>query len=227
MKDSLSHAAYLAKYASRLPSYAFMDAESVFRDIYRRNIWGSAETVSGFGSGSDNTSVIRRELPRIIQKYRISSILDIPCGDCNWISEVPLGGCSYTGADIVEEIVEENKRRFPAMGEFKRLDICCDTLPQADLVVCRDCLVHLSNKHVLAALDNIRRSRPRFLLMTTFTGRNINRNILTGAWRPLNFQKSPFYLPSPIELVNEECRSRGKKFADKCLGMWTSGDMAD
>ncbi len=224
IKRCLDQAAYLARYAVRLPAYAFMNTESVFSDIYRRNIWGSGESCSGFGSSVETTAEIRRALPQIIQAYNIHSVLDIPCGDCHWISDLPLG-VKYIGADIVEDLVAMNTRRHPGLGEFMRRNICTDPLPQADLVFCRDCLVHLSNKLVFAALENIRTSRSKFLLMTTFTGRATNTNTLTGAWRPLNFQKPPFCLPEPIMLVNESYRLRGGKYADKCMGMWRVKDI--
>jgi hypothetical protein len=40
-------------------------------------------------------------------------LLDIPCGDFNWMKLLNLG-VDYIGADIVGELIAENRRRFGA-----------------------------------------------------------------------------------------------------------------
>src|SRR6185295_15560120 len=105
---------------------------------------------------------------------------------------------------IVAEMIERNRRTFGnAQREFHCLDITADKLPRADLVLCRDCLVHLSFKDVFRALENIRRSGARFLLTTTFSKREQNRDIETGNWRPLNLERAPFSMPPPQLIVDD------------------------
>jgi hypothetical protein len=59
--------------------------KEIFTDIYKKNDWKNDESVSGNGSTLDATEGVRRELPRLFAKFHVKSLLDIPCGDCNWI----------------------------------------------------------------------------------------------------------------------------------------------
>jgi hypothetical protein len=97
--------------------------------------------------------------------------------------------------------------------------------PAADLLLCRDCLVHLSFADIDKALRNIRRSSLAYLLTTTFPAESVNADIVTGDWRPLNLQAAPFNLPTPVELINEGCTEGDGAFADKSLGLWRIRDL--
>jgi hypothetical protein len=166
------------------------------------------------------TEAVREALPRIIRERGIGSLLDAPCGDLNWIVRVPLDGVRYTGADIVEDMVRELRRKHAARGrEFITLDIVGDAAPAHDLILCRDCLVHLSEADALAALRNFSRSGAKYLLTTTFPGVQENPPLdRTGRWRPLNLCRPPFNLPEPLEVVHERCPEPG--FESKSLGLW-------
>lgn len=195
--------------------------ESVFTRIYARNGWGSAESISGDGSTLRETRVARQVLPVLTERYGIRTLLDIPCGDCNWMRAIDFCGRTYIGADIVAELIQRNQTAFgdPARS-FLKLDLVRDPLPRADLVLCRDCMIHLSNADVLAALRNVRRSGARYLLATTYTARPTNADIVTGEWRPINLQVAPFNLPAPLELVSEEWDWADGYHADKCMALW-------
>jgi hypothetical protein len=112
----------------------------VFTDIYNSNQWGSKESKSGPGSTFEATAVIREQLPLIIEKYAIQSMLDVPCGDYNWMKAVKKT-CNYIGGDIVAEAIENNQKLYASEKvQFKQIDITKDTLPTVDLIFCRDCL---------------------------------------------------------------------------------------
>jgi hypothetical protein len=196
---------------------------AVFTEHYRRNGWGSPESVSGEGSTLEQTAAIRAALPRLVEDLRIKTMLDIPCGDFNWMRllDLPL---QYTGADIVAEIVRENQRRFASdTRQFKVLDVVADRLPSADLIFCRDCFFHFSYEHIFKAISNIKRSGAKYLLTTTNTRLAKNRNIVTGEWRRLNLQVLPFSLPLPMVLIDECCpNSVG---SDKHMGLWSVSDL--
>ena len=72
-----------------------------FTLIYERNAWGSKESASGSGSTLVMTESIRTSLPIIFNKYGIESMLDVPCGDFNWMSKVDIQDVIYVGGDIV------------------------------------------------------------------------------------------------------------------------------
>lgn len=194
-----------------------------FRQIHRTNHWGSAVSRSGPGSAGDQTAVLQAELPPLFRRLEIRSLLDLPCGDANWISTIDLPGVRYLGADIVPEVIERNRARFGASREFAVLDLTSDPLPAADLVLCRDCLVHLSFADIDRAIANLRRSQVTWLLTTTFPAQSRNDEIVTGDWRPLNLELPPFNFPEPDLLLNERCTEQDGKFADKSLGLWRIG----
>jgi len=204
------------------------NAEEVFSDIYKNNKWGGVDSVSGGGSDLQQTKHISQELPIIFNRLNISTMLDIPCGDFHWMSKVNLSGVSYTGSDIVGELIKENSRQYKREGvSFQKLDLIKDELPKVDLVFCRDCLVHLSYNDALLALENICKSHSKYLLTTTFTNRNSNEDIATGNWRTLNLELSPFAFPEPLQLVNEGCTEGDGLYTDKALALWRISDIQE
>jgi hypothetical protein len=202
--------------------------EQIFTDIFRGNKFGGTLSVSGRGSDLEQTRVLIRDLPMLFRDYQVRSILDIPCGDFFWMQHVALEGIEYVGADIVGELVQKNRAKYQRDGiRFERLDLARDELPSADLVLCRDCLVHLSFAEVRRALRNVCASGARLLLTTTFPSRQTNGDIPGGGWRTLNLQRAPFDLPPPLQLINEGCTEGDGAYADKSLGLWRIQDVAE
>src|SRR5207253_2597392 len=118
--------------------------EVVFTRIWQSDSWGGSVSKSGPGSNLQQTAIIRREIADLLHELQVRRFLDVPCGDFNWMKEVSLPpGVTYLGGDIVEEVIRKNNERYgnPVVS-FTRLDILAGDLPQADLVLCRDCLVH-------------------------------------------------------------------------------------
>jgi hypothetical protein len=201
-------------------------AEAVFTSIHRRNAWLGEDSPSGPGSSLDATAVLRRELPRLLAELGCGSLLDAPCGMLGWLEHAALPLGSYCGVDIVEAVIAANRRHHGAPGRtFLCLDLRRDPLPQADMVLCRDCLVHFSFRDAQEALANFRASGATWLLATTFPGHSCNQDALTGEWRPLNLELPPFHLPPPRTLLDERCREQEGRFADKSLGLWHVGDL--
>ncbi|HEX9138504.1 MAG TPA: class I SAM-dependent methyltransferase [Steroidobacteraceae bacterium] len=198
-------------------------AEQIFTRLVQDNKWGDQQSVCGVGSNLEQTAEVRRALPLLLRARQFRSMLDLACGDFNWMRLLPLD-IDYVGADIVASLVTENQRRYGSdRCRFMRLDLLAEKLPPADLVLCRDCLVHFSYRDVFRALANIKRSGSGFLLTTTFTGRTANHDILTGHWRPLNLQQAPFSLPPPAWLLDEQCPQQ--HYRDKHLGLWPVADL--
>jgi hypothetical protein len=210
-------------HAGRLPGAAAEPRarrEAVFRAIYRRNRWRDAESRSGSGANLRATEIVRRELPRLVAELGVTTLLDVPCGDFHWMKEIDLPVERYVGGDIVADLVAENARAYgDARRSFQVLDLTCDPLPRAELVLCRDGMPHLSHADVLAALRNIRASGARWLLATTYRGaERDNPDIVTGDWRPLDLERPPFRLAAPELLLPEPLEESG--YDDKFLGLW-------
>ena len=194
----------------------------VFREIYLNRRWGG-EPSSGPGASLEQTKVIRKELPKLISEFRIETMLDIPCGDFQWMRHVDLSTCHYIGADVLPELVYANSQQYG--HDFRVLDITRDPLPQVDMILCRDCLVHFPFEHIRRAIDNIRRSGSRYLLTTTFSARDQNTDGELGKWRTLNLQLPPMSFPQPLNLINENCTEYEGNYSDKSLGLWRIIDL--
>jgi hypothetical protein len=211
------------RFLARQGSGRGRDAD-VFTDIYSTNRWSSGESASGIGSEVRTTQALSAALPGLLRQYEIRSMLDIPCGDFNWMQHVDLASIDYTGGDIVQELVDADTQRFARQGrQFIRLDLASATLPSVDLVFCRDCFVHLPFALVHRALANIKSSGARYLLTTTYTGWPINYDTIIGGHRGLNLCKSPFRLPAPLQLL-EDARPPGVGWK-KCMGLWRADQL--
>ncbi len=202
--------------------------KDIFTEIHGTNAWNGKDSVSGTGSDVYQTRIIIKELSDLFNDFNISKILDIPCGDFHWMKSVGLSDIDYTGADIVEELIQKNKHEYAnERVRFQHLDLTKDNLPKVDLVFCRDCLVHLSFADIFLALHNICNSQSEYLLTTTFTERKVNGDIATGQWRVLNLEIDPFALSKPLKTINEGCTEGDSAFEDKSLGMWRVSDIRE
>jgi SAM-dependent methyltransferase len=211
----------------KLLKFKKMNAQQVFTEIYNKNHWGSSESISGKGSEYSQTAILIKALDQIFSEYNVKSVLDIPCGDFNWMQKVNFNSIEYIGADIVEKLIERNKVNYKTRSncEFKVINIINDPLPKSDLIFVRDCLVHLSYNDIELAINNIKRSGSKYLLTTTFTARTQNKNIITGDWRPINLEKTPFNFPPPVLLINENCSEDGGRYNDKSIALWDIGSL--
>ncbi|MGO4712897.1 class I SAM-dependent methyltransferase [Bradyrhizobium sp. 2TAF24] len=224
MTDQRIRAPVLAerRFAARRDEFAGLDLAERFALIHRTNLWGAAQSTSGVGSELDATARLRHELPVLLHSLGIRTLLDLPCGDFGWMSNTTLGDIRYLGADIVPAIIAANTAAYGQLGrvDFITRDLVTDDLPAADLILCRDCLVHLSFDNIGRAIANMQRSGARWLLATTFVELTANRDIEDGDWRALNFTQAPFHFPPPEAVLVEGCTEAGGDYADKALGLW-------
>lgn len=214
------------RFAADRDNFVGLDLAARFERIAATNLWGAPTSLSGLGSEDRATAAIRAELPPLLQCLGVRSLLDAPCGDAGWISLCRLG-VDYVGLDIVPALIEANTRRVASgelAGRFVTADITRDALPRTDLILCRDCLVHLSFANIARAVDGFRASGASYLLTTTFPEWDRNEDCEDGDWRALNFEKPPFSWPAPRELINERC-DEGGGWQDKSLGLWRLADL--
>lgn len=174
---------------------------ATFGKAYATQAWGSAESGSGIGSELGATASLREYLPEVFKRLGVRSVLDAPCGDWNWMRRVDLAGVDYVGADVVPDVVARNAAAHARPGvRFMVADLTQDDLTRADLVLCRDCWIHLSFQDCAAMLENFRRSGAEWLLISNSPQVAQNVNQFTGAtWRYLNLQQAPFHFPPPLE----------------------------
>jgi SAM-dependent methyltransferase len=209
------------RFAERAEELVKLGLKERFERIYSTNLWSDPESRSGVGSAVDSTRALRAELPGVLRTLNARVLLDVPCGDFTWMQHVDLKGIDYIGGDIVPAIVEQNQRLHAGKGRrFALVDLTRDKLPDADVLLFRDCLVHLSYANIRAVLANIARSNIRYVLMTSFPGRGGNRDVQDGDWRTLDFQAPPFSFPDPLLTIVEQCEEEDGSYADKSLLAW-------
>ena len=191
-----------------------------FDFIYKTNYWKSSFIGSRSGRGSDfeTTEKIRVSLSNFIKKNEIKSILDIPCGDFYWIPLIGLDNISYFGADIVDDLIKLNEKKFKEPNlKFLKLDITQDKLPEVDLIFSRDCLVHLDDKEIFSTISNIRKTKADYFATTIFVERfDNNKSKLSDNWRPINLTKDPFNLGNPDFILDDSNNNQ----KDKRIAIW-------
>ncbi|MBD6619321.1 class I SAM-dependent methyltransferase [Komarekiella sp. 'clone 1'] len=225
IKSFFDYLSFNLQYELMLLSFRGKTRKEVFNDIYYRNRWGDRESVSGRGSNLRQTLVIIKKIPALLEKFNVKTMLDAPCGDFYWLKEAELNLDRYIGCDIVAELITNNQRRYSNESrEFINLDLVTGELPQVDLIFCRDCLVHLSFKDTIAVIKNFKKSNSRYLLTTTYPGILENKDIITGDWRAIDLQLSPYKFPDMIEIIDEETTER-KDYPQKSLGLWKLSDI--
>ena len=197
------------------------NTEQIFTEIAKQNFWESEGSISGVGSSLKQTDELINKILDILDKYKIFSIFDIPCGDYYWMKRIDLSEKKYSGGDIVKEIIKKNISLYKKNNiDFIYFDLIKDKIEQWDLVFCRDCFVHFSYEDIFKAIANIKSSKSKYLMTTTFSDEDKNKDIQTGGWRTLNLLKAPFNFPEPTYTLNEKCSEFNGIFSDKSLGLW-------
>ena len=192
--------------------------KKLFTLAYDRSSWRSPESRSGSGSTIHRTMLIRPFIASLIKDLNIKTLLDAPCGDFNWMKEINLLGINYIGVDIVDELIQENISRYATpQRQFFSYDILHHPLPQVDIILCRDCTQHLPDNGVRALINNIKKSKSRYLLTSNYPHVEKNKDIedIYNASRATfrDLRKPPFNFPEPIVLFPEG-------FENKTLCLW-------
>ena len=125
------------------------------------------------------------------------------------------------------DLIKQNREKYGPLSKaaFLCKDISQEVLPKADLILCRDCLVHFSYADIVRTIDNFKKSHSKYLLTTTFTDCIKNTDINTGDWRPINLEIAPLNFGEPIQTIVEECSERQGAFRDKSLGLWNISNL--
>ena len=195
--------------------------KSVRFKAYGSRAWVSnrgQHSLSGLGSELAATRTVVEGLPELLAAVGCTRLLDIGCGDWNWMREVRLP-CDYIGIDIVPEVIEANRRYERGGVEFLVLDAIEGPLPTADVVLCREVLFHLSFQDGKTVLANIR-TAGKWLLATSDTRIWFSSDVATGDFRRINLERAPYRLPRPRAVINDESVCRGR-----VLALWATADV--
>jgi hypothetical protein len=189
-----------------------------FSAIYQNRVWLNDRvqgSLSGLGSELDKTKSVRLHLQSLLAHLNTKTLLDIGCGDFNWMRELTLN-CNYIGVDCVQHVIDENNAIYGRPGRiFSALDATTDPLPRADTVLCREVLFHLSFKDISALIRNVRASGASTLIVTTDADTDFNADIWSGDFRMLNLHKAPFHFRPPDLSIPDDGVMPGRT-----LGVW-------
>jgi ubiquinone/menaquinone biosynthesis C-methylase UbiE len=180
---------------------------TVFSNIYKNNDWNMGfgaqnESRSGLGSSFKYTEYIRKGLVNLIRDRDIKSMIDVSCGDWNWMKLIQNELCDYTGIDIVESVVNNNTMLY---SNEKTRFYCKDFLTvlkgmpanSVDLVLCRHTCEHLPTEYNLEFINECKRVT-KYLLLTTkkislTEPKNSNLTLGVLAYRPINLDLTPYH----------------------------------
>lgn len=207
---------YNAYFESKISRVA--DVRAVFETIHDSNLWNSTESRSGSGSELARTQSVRLGLEDWLKRHctEISTFLDAPCGDLNWMRAVAFpDGVRYIGGEIVRALVAENTKNHQSdRRSFIDLDIIKGPLPHVDAWLCRDALIHFPLSAAVAVVETFRRSGCNYFLSTTYPTADNAIDITYGSFRPVNLAIAPFNLGEPLEMIRDTPESDG------FLGVW-------
>ena len=184
--------------------HAEQTSEDFFTHIYEKGLWGKRNGVGHSGSGSSvqNAAPYMQLLEKFLVENKIKSVVDVGCGDWSFSQHIPWGEIQYTGFDVVKSVIERNKQRFTAPNlTFTHADAAFTDLPEADLMVCKDVMQHLTNADIQRLLKQC--GKYKHCLITndvnpdTLSSDNADR---VGDYHQLDLTKPPFNFKGKVLL---------------------------
>lgn len=147
---------------------AGMTVRNAFNEIYRKKMWQQGASLSGLGSEGKWAEDYLAVVGAYLNSVGARSVVDAGCGDFSIGSRIAPNVDSYIGLDISSFIVNRNRELYSNVNnvEFHQFDLINDPLPNADVLLVRQVLQHLSNKQIESALQNIEASGIKRILIT-------------------------------------------------------------
>lgn len=193
---------------------AMAETRKIFQDVYKSALWGNDQ--SGFCSGLGSVD------PDIVQPYcravlfflkavgKKLNVVDFGCGDFRVGSRLRPYFEKYTACDIVPELIEHHKTQYKDLNvDFRCIDATVEELPEADIIIIRQVLQHLSNADILKLLPKFKKFK--YIIFTDHIPVNRkfvpNVDIHTGghtrmqSGSGLDLTAHPFYLEPRVEYL--------------------------
>lgn len=156
--------------------------------------------------------MLKEYIENNFDKKKHIKIIDIPCGDFYWMNfflkEMENIGYNidYNGYDIVDNIISDNKSKYPSYN-FNQKNIIEEEIPNGDILLCRDLLNHLPENDNKKILKNIINSNCSHIFISNNRYMTIDDNIepvinspnfnpILGSSRHLNIEIKPYNWPT-------------------------------
>ena len=176
--------------------------KDLFSSVYLNSLWNTENQSNDTfysGIGSRDKDIITQYQNKIKDffktlKYELK-VLDLGCGDFYVHSDLVDLTNDYIAVDIVPDLIEYNKKKYSNLKvSFLNLDITKDNLPDANLVLIREVLQHLSNKNINKILENIKKNNYNHIILTEVLPLDnnfiANKEFLDGPHTRMSFLES-------------------------------------
>lgn len=136
--------------------------QQAMQQVYALKLWGNNGSVFYSGEGSHVDEILQPYI-KAVSSFLLNfqgkiSVCDLGCGDFNVGEKLLKYTSNYIAIDIVPELIKYNKGRFVYDNlEFLTLDISDSKLPDADCVIIRQVLQHLSNAEIVKITKEIKK----------------------------------------------------------------------
>ncbi|ARV09409.1 SAM-dependent methyltransferase [Winogradskyella sp. PC-19] len=190
--------------------------KAVMEQIYEKNLWGGKDFDFYSGIGSHDPMMVNLYVKTVTDFLKSHenklTICDLGCGDFNIGKHFLEHSEYYYAIDIVESLIERNKKLYKAANlEFRCLDISKDNLPKADCVILRQVLQHLSNNEIQRILKKL--ENYKYIILTEhipYGNFTPNKDKIAGQGIRLKEKSGVDILSAPfifkvkkVELLNE------------------------
>lgn len=184
--------------------------KKAMEQIYAQNLWGGSKDEFYSGLGSHNPIIVKPYIEVVInflKSFQESiTVLDLGCGDFNIGKQILPYAKKYIAVDIAENVINYNKSKFIQENlEFLCLDIAKDALPEADVVIIRQVLQHLSNREVKMILSKL--NAFKYILLTEhlpLSKFEPNKDIISGQGIRLKKQSGLCIIEEPFNFKCEK-----------------------
>jgi SAM-dependent methyltransferase len=174
-----------------------------FNQVYASGKWAkdsAGKGTSGPGSTLEATEEYRAYLQQFIKSHDVKSVVDAGCGDWSFSSAIDWGEARYLGVDISSQTIELVRQRFERKGVAFDIADVTESLPSADLLLCKDVLQHLPNEKVMRFIkNNLVKGKYKWAIITDDKGRD-NHDIPAGEHRLIDLGAPPFEVRGLLDL---------------------------
>lgn len=171
--------------------------KDIFDNIYNKKLWNDGNSsipLSGPGSSLKNAKECSEKLNEFIYTNRLNSVLDLGCGDLNWISHTSFfndNDIDYIGVDVVSSLIDGHTSKYPTKTFICEDLVHYKNMKHSSIIILRDVIFHLQNEEILTIFENIK-NKFDFLLITSCNNTVNTDNFDKYHYTPKNLHKQPF-----------------------------------
>ncbi len=193
-------------------SEKFTSLSDTFNTIYKNKVWSTQGDGSGTGSEPQNNEEFRKILTKLVKDNNAKVFVDAPCGACKWtkvwLEELKAEGIkiTYLGFDIADDAIKLARENLAPLMDYHTIkiehaDISSSKLPQADILMCRDTLQHLSHDTIQKAIKNLNDTQSKLYILGGYP-HGTNKDINNGDYFSINYLTAPYNM-HPDSLYRE------------------------